>query len=103
MAESLYLLYLATKDPIWRNFGRDMIYSLQQKARVVNLWGLIFAKCMKECGFAAVEDVESHALRNHMDSFFLSETCKYLYLLFDDNNFVHKNQVLSIKRINVDC
>ena len=25
-----------------------------------------------------------------MESFFLSETLKYLYLIFDDDNFIHK-------------
>lgn len=77
LAESLYTLYLATKDPIWFRFGRDIVVSLQNIARV-------------ECGFAAIEDVETHELRDHMDSFFLAETCKYLYLLFDENNFVNR-------------
>lgn len=28
-------------------------------------------------------------LEDRMTSFFLAETCKYLYLLFDDDNFAH--------------
>ena len=30
-----------------------------------------------------------------MESFFLAETTKYLYLLFDENNFIHKYGELS--------
>lgn len=40
-----------------------------------------------QCGFAAY-DVRTKDLEDRMDSFFLSETLKYLYLLFDlDNPF----------------
>lgn len=31
----------------------------------------------------------THLLENRMESFFLAETTKYLYLLFDVDNFVH--------------
>jgi hypothetical protein len=40
----------------------------------------------KPCGFAAVESAETHQLRDTMDSFFLAETLKYLYLTFDSEN-----------------
>jgi len=69
MAESLYYLYQATGDSVWLQYGKEMVDSLQLRARA-------------ECGFAAVEHVVTGRLRDHMDSFFLSETCKYLYLLF---------------------
>lgn len=69
MAESLYYLYQATGDDVWLMYGKEMIDSIDARARV-------------ECGFAAVENVANGRLRDHMDSFFLSETCKYLYLLF---------------------
>ena len=36
-----------------------------------------------------VKHAESHSLENRMESFFLAETVKYLYLLFDEENFVH--------------
>ena len=45
---------------------------------------------LQECGYADVKDVETHELEDRMESFFLSETCKYLYLLFDDDNFIHQ-------------
>ena len=73
MAESLYYLYGATKNPIWLQYGKEMIDSIEKYAKV-------------DCGIAAVEDVVTKELRDHMDSFFLSETCKYLYLLFTPND-----------------
>ena len=33
-----------------------------------------------------IHDVESQTLEDRQESFFLSETCKYLYLLFDTDN-----------------
>ncbi|CAH8548116.1 unnamed protein product [Heterobilharzia americana] len=42
------------------------------------------------CGFATVSDVTKHTLEDRMESFFLAETTKYLYLLFDENNFIHQ-------------
>lgn len=37
-----------------------------------------------ECGFASISDVIKKTRENRMESFFLSETLKYLYLLFDE-------------------
>lgn len=79
MAESLYYLYSATKDPIWLQYGREIINSLEKYAKV-------------PCGFAAIENVKSKILRDHMDSFFLSETCKYLYLLFTPDHPISNSQ-----------
>ena len=70
-------LYRATKDPIWLSLGRDMLTSLQQLNRV-------------ECGYAAIRHLSHRDLEDRMDSYFLSETVKYLYLLFDTDNFIFK-------------
>lgn len=72
LAESLYLLYSATRDPIWRRAGRDMIVAIQHSART-------------PCGYATYTGLE-HEQHDKMDSYFLAETLKYLYLLFDDAN-----------------
>ncbi|CAI7853451.1 unnamed protein product [Closterium sp. NIES-54] len=69
LAESTYWLYKATGDPFYLAVGRDMVASLA------------LTRC--RCGYCHVSDVETHALDDHMESFFLSETVKYLYLLFD--------------------
>ena len=34
--------------------------------------------------------METHELDDRMESFFLAETTKYLFLLFDEDNFIHK-------------
>lgn len=36
-----------------------------------------------------IRDLRDHQLDNRMESFFLAETIKYLYLLFDPDNFLH--------------
>lgn len=43
-----------------------------------------------DCGYASIENMKQNTLSDSMPSFFLSETCKYLYLLFDETNFVHE-------------
>ncbi|XP_048497511.1 alpha-mannosidase I MNS4 isoform X2 [Beta vulgaris subsp. vulgaris] len=50
--------------------GRDIVSSLQYGARC-------------PCGYCHITDVEDHKQEDHMESFFLSETVKYLWLLFD--------------------
>ncbi|XP_031488090.1 alpha-mannosidase I MNS4 isoform X2 [Nymphaea colorata] len=70
LMESTYWLFKATRDPIYLDTGRDMVASLQYGA-----------KC--PCGYCHIMDVESHEQEDHMESFFLAETVKYLWLLFD--------------------
>lgn len=40
------------------------------------------------CGFASIKDVLTKSLDERMESFLLSETFKYLYLLFDTGNYL---------------
>eukprot|EP00898_Chlorokybus_atmophyticus_P006326 jgi/Chlat1/6695/Chrsp49S00478 len=70
LAESAYLLYTATQDPEYLEVGRAIVSSLQTRAK-------------SRCGYAALLDVETHEQVDHMESFFLAETVKYLWLLFD--------------------
>eukprot|EP00002_Diphylleia_rotans_P016763 TRINITY_DN3256_c0_g1_i7.p1 TRINITY_DN3256_c0_g1~~TRINITY_DN3256_c0_g1_i7.p1 ORF type:complete len:299 (-),score=37.87 TRINITY_DN3256_c0_g1_i7:1206-2102(-) len=79
LAESLYFMYRYTLDPFWMHYAREMITSISSTAKV-------------ECGFATVDNVLTHTLRDHMESFFLAETAKYLYLIFDEDNFVNKRE-----------
>ncbi|XP_038069727.1 ER degradation-enhancing alpha-mannosidase-like protein 2 [Patiria miniata] len=76
LIESVMVLYQATKDPYLLEVGRDILTSIETSA-----W--------TPCGYASVKDVRNHKLDNRMESFFLSETTKYLYLLFDRDNFIH--------------
>ncbi|KAK9881411.1 hypothetical protein WA026_016301 [Henosepilachna vigintioctopunctata] len=71
--ESTYYLYEATKDPYYLEVGKKVLNSLQKYARV-------------PCGYAAVNDVRTTKQEDRMDSFVLSETFKYLFLLFADRD-----------------
>jgi len=80
LVESLYYLYQATRDPMWLQIGKAIVFTLQNHTRVT-------------CGYAGVADVKTGQLEDHMNSFFLAETLKYLYLLFDDgSHFVHAGE-----------
>ncbi|KAK1390608.1 alpha-1,2-Mannosidase [Heracleum sosnowskyi] len=70
LIESTYWLYKATRDSRYLDAGRDMVASLQYGARCT-------------CGYCHISDVEFHKQEDHMESFFLAETVKYLWLLFD--------------------
>ena len=69
LAEATYYLYRATRDPLYLRVGAELVTSLQL-ARTT-------------CGYAMVADVRTGELTDTMESFFLAETLKYLYLLFD--------------------
>ena len=49
--------------------------------------------------------MNSHTLENRMESFFLAETIKYLYLLFDPDNFIHNtgDHGIKIQTPNGEC
>ncbi|ELK15172.1 ER degradation-enhancing alpha-mannosidase-like protein 1 [Pteropus alecto] len=78
LVESTYLLYQATKNPFYLHVGMDILQSLEKYTRV-------------KCGYATLHHVIDKSKEDRMESFFLSETCKYLYLLFDEENPVHKS------------
>ncbi|XP_072099509.1 ER degradation-enhancing alpha-mannosidase-like protein 2 [Mobula birostris] len=78
LIESAMYLYRATGDPTFLELGRDVIEAIEKISRV-------------DCGFATVRDLRDHKLDNRMESFFLAETVKYLYLLFDPDNFLHND------------
>ncbi|KAG2465321.1 EDEM3 protein, partial [Polypterus senegalus] len=61
----------ATGDPHYLRVGKSIVDSLNGHARV-------------PCGFAAVQDVRTGTHEDRMDSFFLAEMFKYLFLLFSE-------------------
>ncbi|KAI9096525.1 glycoside hydrolase [Phlyctochytrium arcticum] len=71
LIESTYMLYQATKDPYYLYVGEQMLHDIDALTRT-------------PCGFAALSNVEMGYKEDRMESFFLSETLKYLYLLFDE-------------------
>ncbi|XP_029457318.1 ER degradation-enhancing alpha-mannosidase-like protein 1 isoform X2 [Rhinatrema bivittatum] len=78
LVESTYLLYQATKNPFYLHVGMDILQSLEKYTKV-------------KCGYATLHHVIDKSKEDRMESFFLSETCKYLFLLFDEENPVHKS------------
>lgn len=76
LAESVMYLSRATGDPYLLEVGVDILRSIQHSART-------------SCGYATIKDTRDHRQDNRMESFFLAETTKYLYLLFDPDNFIH--------------
>ncbi|KAL3512938.1 hypothetical protein ACH5RR_025655 [Cinchona calisaya] len=82
LVESTFYLYQATKDPWYMEVGQSIMESLNLYTKV-------------EGGFASIRDVTTMELEDHQHSFFLSETCKYLYLLFDDSFLVNRNYIFT--------
>ena len=72
--ESTYFLHKATGHPFYVKVGERVVANLQKYARV-------------PCGFTSV-GVRDLRKDDRMDSYFLSETLKYLYLLFSDTHWV---------------
>ena len=67
--ESAYYLYSMTKDPRYLEMGSTFFDSLLRY-------------CRTDTGYAALSSVENKEKKDDMESFFLAETLKYLYLLF---------------------
>ncbi|KAI0232442.1 hypothetical protein L0F63_005231 [Massospora cicadina] len=77
LVESTYFLYQATRDPFYLHVGEMILTDLQNRTR-------------QSCGFAQLKDVVAGTFDDRMESFFLSETLKYLFLLFDKDNKLNR-------------
>lgn len=75
--ESTYYLFQATKDPWYLHVGEMALRDIRRR-------------CWTNCGWADLGDVVSGEQRDRMESFFLGETAKYLYLLFDPGHPLNK-------------
>jgi hypothetical protein len=82
LMESTFLLHTATRNPRLLATGATLHARLRSANRVA-------------CGYASVGDVSTGHLEDTMESFFLSETVKYLYLLFSNASAVVDHFVLS--------
>ena len=67
--ESAYYLYSFTQDSRYREMGQNFLDSL-------------IKHCRNDVAYAALSNVQTKKQRDRMESFFLAETLKYLYLLF---------------------
>ncbi len=75
LAESLFVLYRRTGDPVWRERGEVLLNDL-------------IAQCRVDGGYTILSDVRTGAQGDAMPSYFLAETLKYLYLLYTDDTVV---------------
>ena len=73
LIESTYHLYRATKDPWYLHVGEMILKDIKRR-------------CWTACGWAGLQDVRTGELSDRMESFFLGETIKYLFLLFDTDH-----------------
>uniref|UniRef100_A0A5S6R4E3 alpha-1,2-Mannosidase n=1 Tax=Trichuris muris TaxID=70415 RepID=A0A5S6R4E3_TRIMR len=73
--EAWFYLYRMTNDTKYQDWGWKMFLAIEQHARTPS-------------GYCSVEDVNQvpPTCKHKMESFLLSETFKYLYLLFDDSH-----------------
>ncbi|EHY54292.1 hypothetical protein HRR83_008130 [Exophiala dermatitidis] len=68
--ESTYYLYRATEDPWYFYVGEMVLRDIKRR-------------CWTMCGWASIQNVLTGEKTDRMESFFLGETAKYLFLLFD--------------------
>ncbi|XP_078342728.1 ER degradation-enhancing alpha-mannosidase-like protein 1 isoform X2 [Oculina patagonica] len=78
LVESTYLLHQATHHPFYLHVGREIMRDIEKHSKA-------------RCGYATLHNVKDKTQEDRMESFFLSETCKYLYLLFDEKNHVNQD------------
>jgi len=81
--ESFFVLYHLTGDPIYREWGWEIFQAIERY-------------CKTEAGYGQLENVmrPDKPPEDKMESFFLAETLKYLYLLFDPEtpiDLLHKH------------
>ncbi|MCJ1264929.1 alpha mannosidase-like protein [Lobaria immixta] len=75
--ESTYHLYQATRDPWYLHVGEMTLRDIKRR-------------CWAKCGWTGIQDVRSGERSDRMESFFLGETLKYLFLLFDPDHPLNK-------------
>lgn len=80
LIESIYYIYRATRDDRYLRMGERIMSDINTYMRT-------------DYGYASIRNVNTMELEDSMPSYLLSETAKYLYLLFsDDHHWLHKNQ-----------
>jgi mannosidase alpha-like ER degradation enhancer 2 len=79
--ESAYYLSFYTKDPRYQEMGSTFLLSLVRY-------------CKTDAGYSALSNVETKAKKDSMESYFLAETLKYLYLLFATRETLDLNKVV---------
>jgi len=79
--ESNFYLLWATKDPEWLSHIRNAIWSLENLTKT-------------DCGYASIANVQQHQRGDLMESFFLSETCKYLFFSLTPDHWIYSGRFI---------
>ncbi|KAG6611390.1 Endoplasmic reticulum mannosyl-oligosaccharide 1,2-alpha-mannosidase [Phytophthora cinnamomi] len=84
--ESLMVLYRVTKDEKYREYGRAIMRAFEKNCR------------LERGGYASIGNVAKGPIhvgfRNEMESFFIAETLKYLFLLFSDDSMLALDEIV---------
>lgn len=80
--ESIYYMYKLTGDMKYRKWGYDIFRAFVKNSRMKGPDGRMVFTCLKD----VTTITPSH--NDNMESFWLAETLKYFYLLFDDDNIL---------------
>ncbi|CAE6522002.1 unnamed protein product [Rhizoctonia solani] len=70
--------HLATQDPFYLDVGERVLLDLIRRTKV-------------DCGLSTLSNVQTGEHEDRMESFALSETLKYLFLLFDEDNKINSD------------
>ncbi|KAL3825020.1 hypothetical protein ACJIZ3_021049 [Penstemon smallii] len=73
--ESLFYLFRLTGNKTYQEWGWNIFQAFEKNSRI-------------ETGYVGLKDVNTGAKDNMMQSFFLAETLKYLYLLFSPSSVI---------------
>jgi hypothetical protein len=71
VVESLYILWKVTKKEMYRNYSWNIFTSFRKHSKFAN-------------GYCSMSNVRRPSCDSTMESFFIAETLKYIYLMFDD-------------------
>jgi len=86
--ESLFVLYRVTHNELYRDWGWSIFQSIERSCRVDN------------GGYTGLTNIhDARSKDNKMESFFLAETLKYLYLLFSDDDVLPLDRYV----FNTEC
>jgi mannosidase alpha-like ER degradation enhancer 2 len=91
--ESAFYLYRVTQNPIYLEMGKTFFNSIEKYCKV-------------DEGFASLKSVMSKEKNDSMESFFLAETLKYLYLIFapekvlDLQKYVFNTEAHPLKKLS---
>ena len=89
VVESFFILHHLTGDPVYREWGWEVFQAIERY-------------CRTPYGYGQYPDVNDDERRpeDKMESFFMAETLKYLYLLFDSD---HKIDLLNTHVFNTEA